>query len=181
MSWWGVSIGTIIVAVATVVAAVVAAVVATPIGAAVVGAVLVIAPPLRVVTPLTSCRTAIVTGLRLIVVAMVTLALSALVVRCLLAAKQQKNQSFINLWSGAVVKEHLYPLSHQNSNCSSIISNCKKAETLNMFIRVEELQLLWIFSRYILHTWVKNQSTVRNVSHPKNKCTNYYLGDPILI
>lgn len=51
MAWWGVSIGPVVIVVA-----------------AVAGAVLVIASPLRVVTPLTPA--AIVTGLGLVVVAM---------------------------------------------------------------------------------------------------------------
>lgn len=80
MAWWGVSIGPIVIVVTTVVATVIAAVVA-----AVVAAVLVIAAPLRVVTPLTpTAIAAVVTGLGLVVAAVI-LALAAMVVAHLLA------------------------------------------------------------------------------------------------
>lgn len=82
MAWWGVSVWPIVVVVATAVSTIIAAVIA----AVVVAAVLVVAPPLRVVTPLTPAAvTAIVTGLGLVVVAMVILALAPMVVAHLLA------------------------------------------------------------------------------------------------
>lgn len=87
---WGVSVGRIVIVVATVIATVVAAGVA----AAVVAAVLVVAPPLRVVTPLTSAAlVAVVTGLGRAVVAMVILALAPVVVAHLLALCHSNTES----------------------------------------------------------------------------------------
>lgn len=85
VTWWRVSIRAVVIVVATVVAvvsAVVSAVVAT-ITTAVVSTVLVIAAPLRVVTPLTSCRMAAVVSGLCWVVATVTLTLASLVRRLL--------------------------------------------------------------------------------------------------
>lgn len=81
---WGVSVGPVVVVVATVVA--------TAVTTAVVAAVLVIATPLRVVTPLTPATiVAIVTGL--VVVALVVLALAAMVVTHLLALCYSNTES----------------------------------------------------------------------------------------
>lgn len=80
MAWWRVSIGSVVVVVATVVGTVVA----TVISAAVVSTVLVIAPPLRVIAPLPGLA-AIVTGLSLVVAAIVILALAPMVAGHLLA------------------------------------------------------------------------------------------------
>lgn len=82
VAWWGVPIGAVVVA--TAVGAAIAAVVA---------AVLVVAAPLRVVSPLTPVAlVAVVTGLGLVVVAVVILALAPVVVAHLLAATQEIKQ-----------------------------------------------------------------------------------------
>ena len=86
MAWWRISIWSIVVVVATAIAAVVA----TAVAAAVVATVLVIVAPLGVVAPLTPTHmTAVVAGLSLVVVAVVTLAWSSVVGAHLLTEKQQ--------------------------------------------------------------------------------------------
>lgn len=81
MTWWWVSIGSVAIVVATVVAAAIAAVVA----GTVVATILVVAPPLRIVTLASTTMATIVTRLSLVVVALVILALAPVVAAHLLA------------------------------------------------------------------------------------------------
>ena len=92
MAWWGVSIGPVVIVVASVVAGVIAGVVA----GAVVAAVLVVAAPLRVVALTPAAVAAVVTGLGLAVVAVVILTLAPVVIAHLLAAtRKNRQQSFV--------------------------------------------------------------------------------------